>query len=1219
MSTEPDFRKEDLILGQIAIRQGMVPAEVMEKAILQQKMLLASGTRKRLGEILLEGGHLTGSDLDSLLTYQEKVMLRCPECGALYNTETIDPGKRFMCRKCKTVLNVPDRRAEFQQAKTLLPPPTHVGPEIPDVLQAAYASLEGREIGGCRLEALIGKGGMGAVYRAEQISLQRTVAFKVLPEDVAEDENYIARFEREARSVAGLHHPNIVQVFDMGADSSGHYFIVMEYVDGITLGQRLATGERLREPDALEYIAAAADGLAEAHQAGVIHRDIKPDNIMVDDRDRVKIADFGLARDTEGSVGLTQSGTALGTPAFMSPEQGMGDVVDLRSDIYSLGATLYSLLAGAYPFVADSPVTMMLKHATDPIPRIRQWAPDVSQATEDLIVRAMAKKPAERFQTAEAFARAARAILEDATPAIPMIEEGPKSKTQRRTSSRRITEARARPPASRRSPPTRAPRKSTGPAWILLVAGAVLVAAVLGIVLFLVLSRRGKKEPPPVGPKKPPASRVEPAPTTPKPPDKVEPAPVQGSVRRALKALQSGRVERDLRVPEGEYDLERDVEVLGGATLEIEAGARLRFGPDAGLYSRGKLVVRGTEKKKVGFGPVSAGSTWLNVTLDGPSSSGSLIEHAEFSGGTGRDYPELGLKPSARIVPLAGLGKKSWAGGALACISGSELTIRSSDFFTCRASIMCGAIFAHRSRLVVSQSTFSGNGASVASCIGLFFSDMQLLDCRFQDNRARNAGVITAELNSDLTVRGGEFSGNETYGKGPTDGASAVRVLKSTFSLAGVRFHKCKSTGKGGAVYVGVGANGTVVDCRFEENAALGGGGGALAVGDSCVISVAGSHFQGNRALHGGAVFCGESELSLRDTKFKGNQAVGEGASGRGGAIFIQAGAKVEMEDVRLEGNRARLYAGGAMFDGCAEANLVRCHFLDNETLEVEEARRGGGGGAVWGNLGNPEGKLTVRDSTFIGNTSSTFGGGLRIYGLGKATVAGTKFHKNLAKKAGGGLDFVAAAGSVAVRLGDCEFVENRSETGGGLAAEVLKGKLELHLENCTLRDNETSRIGGGISVVVSQKSVDLNLDLNISGGSLTDNRAGSDGGGICLLVGSTARDVPGVRMKALVENLNLSKNRAVHFGGGLCASAVDGLRLRNVTMKGNSANCGGGLFVLSSPCAVEDSSIIENRSTDPDNRGGGISWSGSKPEVSLSTTLRDNKPEDVGEWKKKE
>jgi len=245
----------------------------------------------------------------------------------------------------------------------------------------------------------LARGGMADVYLARDLSLDRPVALKVLFPEFASDPSFVERFRREARSAAKLNHPNIVSIFDWG-EEQGWYFIVMEYVEGRTL-RELARAEGPLEPvRAAEVAADIAGALAFAHRNGVIHRDVKPGNVMI--ADLVKVTDFGIARAGDPAESLTQTGAVMGTATYFSPEQAKGRDTDPRSDVYSLGVVLYEMVAGRPPFVGDSPVSVAYQHVKEPPTPPREHNPDVPPALEGVILKAMAKEPADRYPSADA-------------------------------------------------------------------------------------------------------------------------------------------------------------------------------------------------------------------------------------------------------------------------------------------------------------------------------------------------------------------------------------------------------------------------------------------------------------------------------------------------------------------------------------------------------------------------------------------------------------------------------------------------------------------------------------------------------------------------------------------------------------------------------------------------------------------------------------------------
>ncbi|MFI5167112.1 MAG: serine/threonine-protein kinase [Thermoanaerobaculales bacterium] len=242
----------------------------------------------------------------------------------------------------------------------------------------------------------LGRGGMGVVYKAHEESLNRFVAIKVLSEQLASDETFIARFVREAQAAAGLSHPNIIQIFYIGEDEGKHYF-VMEYVSGKSLLDLVHQQGRIANPQAAQYIEQAAAGLAAAHDKGILHRDIKPANLMVDERGLVKIADFGLALPSDAATRLTTTGTLMGTPGYLSPEQCLGKPLDRRTDIYSLGVSYFEMLTGSIPFQADSPLAVMRKILDEQPPDITSLNQSVDAETRQIVNRMIARECDQRY------------------------------------------------------------------------------------------------------------------------------------------------------------------------------------------------------------------------------------------------------------------------------------------------------------------------------------------------------------------------------------------------------------------------------------------------------------------------------------------------------------------------------------------------------------------------------------------------------------------------------------------------------------------------------------------------------------------------------------------------------------------------------------------------------------------------------------------------------
>ena len=261
-----------------------------------------------------------------------------------------------------------------------------------------------------RLESKLGSGGMSTVYLAVDETLGRHVAVKVMHREISDQPDQLERFRREARAVAQLSHPNVVGVIDAG-DDDGHPYIVFEYVPGHTLKRRVDELGRLPLDEAAAYAIEVGRGLAAAHAARLVHRDVKPQNVLIDSEGRAKVTDFGIARSLEGH-GLTATGRVLGTTDYVSPEQAMGRDADPRTDIYALGVVLYEMLTGEVPFTAETQVGVAMKHVNEQMPDVQLRRPETSAALAAAVDRATAKEPADRYPDMNSFLRDLEGALE---------------------------------------------------------------------------------------------------------------------------------------------------------------------------------------------------------------------------------------------------------------------------------------------------------------------------------------------------------------------------------------------------------------------------------------------------------------------------------------------------------------------------------------------------------------------------------------------------------------------------------------------------------------------------------------------------------------------------------------------------------------------------------------------------------------------------------------
>lgn len=333
--------------------------------------------------------------------------------------------------------------------------------------------LIGEKFGPYEITAKVGEGGMAEVYKGYQQSLNRYVAIKILRKELAQDSNFVERFRREALAVAELNHPNILHVYDAGA-AKGVYYIVMAYVEGGNLKDVILRGAMAPEA-AADIAAQLADALDHAHRQGLVHRDVKPTNILMTREGRPLLTDFGIAKALHESQGLTQTGTSIGTPEYMAPEQIQGQSVDGRTDIYALGIVLYEMLAGWTPFTATTPVATLYKQVNDAPPPLRQANISIPPWLDGIVMKCLAKIPQDRFQRASDFAAALRQRRVIDTPTTPAPVPTPQP----------APTAPARPKRRGRMVP------------LLILAILVLLLGIAAVMVFM-FSGNGTDTPPPV-------------------------------------------------------------------------------------------------------------------------------------------------------------------------------------------------------------------------------------------------------------------------------------------------------------------------------------------------------------------------------------------------------------------------------------------------------------------------------------------------------------------------------------------------------------------------------------------------------------------------------------------------------------------------------------------------------------------------------------------------
>lgn len=342
-------------------------------------------------------------------------------------------------------------------------------------------TLIGRKLGKYEIVERLAQGGMAEVYRAHQTGVERSVVVKLLHYHLASTDSFVARFRREARAIGALQHPHIVRIFDFDSEGDLQY-MVMDYIQGGTLADCLKSGERLPLVKALQLGAQLASALTYAHQQGVIHRDIKPGNILFSDasHNHAVLTDFGLAHlCDEESAHLTMTGTMIGTPTYMSPEAVRGEKCDGRSDIYSLGVVLYELLTGKPPYTANTPYSMLMKQANEELPLPRSLNPALPLAVEKMLLKALAKEPANRYQSA--------AELLDALYCLQLTNEHQADATQRLSAKAIRPQLSAKAPAQKPLPLPPSPRPTSRRNWIPLACAAGGVSLVAFMITQLMM------------------------------------------------------------------------------------------------------------------------------------------------------------------------------------------------------------------------------------------------------------------------------------------------------------------------------------------------------------------------------------------------------------------------------------------------------------------------------------------------------------------------------------------------------------------------------------------------------------------------------------------------------------------------------------------------------------------------------------------------------------
>ncbi|MBI3725383.1 protein kinase [bacterium] len=415
-------------LGEIVVERGIATREIVGRALEKQKSHMRQGVFRRLGEVILEECVLAASVVAELLSLQGRAIRVCPTCIAQYNVDDEREKDKLVCTRCLVALAVPEELAgspvyddetKSQERKDVSPSigttsSARIALELASAARGgseservrALVGDRGRRFGPFEILGEISRGGMGIVYKARQPGLDRIVALKVLLSGGDSSHDSVLRFQREARAVSRLRHPNIVGVHDVGVIEGVNYFS-MDFIEGLTL-DKVVTTESLDHRAVAEIFAKVCDAVHYAHQQGVVHRDLKPRNILVDKRREPTVIDFGIARlqrsvFASGEVGaVTKQGEIMGSPAYLAPEYLRGDVLDYdeRCDVWSLGACLYSAVSGRAPHANVDTIRIIRSASNQDAPQIRSIQRNVDRGLATVIMTAIERHRENRYQTA---------------------------------------------------------------------------------------------------------------------------------------------------------------------------------------------------------------------------------------------------------------------------------------------------------------------------------------------------------------------------------------------------------------------------------------------------------------------------------------------------------------------------------------------------------------------------------------------------------------------------------------------------------------------------------------------------------------------------------------------------------------------------------------------------------------------------------------------------
>ena len=417
--------------AKLFVQLGVLDPQKLQSCLEMQEAFEKQGLSMDLGEVVLQMGLATLEQVSRVRAHNGTAALRCPKCRRRFTVPEFQANRRYKCEPCLAYLEIiPDDSSGFALTDREGPPqPTTPSPgsAVPPRASPAKPAgpkkdmFEGRVFGAYRLIKRVAKGGMGAVYLGEEMEKGGQVAVKILTGEFSRMPGIQGRFKREAGAALRLDHPNIVRTIEMGKEDT-YVYIVSEYLSGGSLVDLVVKEKRLTPQRAVEIIGDVLAGLQHAHEAGVVHRDIKPGNVLLTPEGRAKVIDFGLAKDAESNTILTLTGNVVGTPAYMAPEQAMGETAGPASDQYACGILTWLMLTGRKPFDGKNLVETLKKQIEEPLPSAREINPDVPEELEKVLKKMTAKQPAKRYDSPATATYALRKAVDLPVDEPPKVE-----------------------------------------------------------------------------------------------------------------------------------------------------------------------------------------------------------------------------------------------------------------------------------------------------------------------------------------------------------------------------------------------------------------------------------------------------------------------------------------------------------------------------------------------------------------------------------------------------------------------------------------------------------------------------------------------------------------------------------------------------------------------------------------------------------------------------